>query len=99
MRTQDARPQVWCRGRRRATMERPEDHSVPPRAAPMDHRKLTLRHGVRAAFLAGAAVIAIGVVRGETSLGQFLQLRKSRGVLEKAVEELRRENDALGDEI
>jgi cell division protein FtsB len=48
---------------------------------------------------AGAAVLAIGMVRGESSISSYYALEKSRGVMAKTVETLRAENQALNDEI
>jgi cell division protein FtsB len=65
----------------------------------MQFRTFTLKHGALAAGIATAGVIALGVARGDTSLSRYWQLKKSRAVLEKAVDDLRRENAALADEI
>jgi cell division protein FtsB len=65
----------------------------------MQFRTFTLKHGALAAGIATLGVITLGIARGDTSLSRYWQLKKSRAVLEKAVDALRRENAALADEI
>jgi cell division protein FtsB len=52
-------------------------------------------------FLYGFAtvIIAIGIFRGETSIGKYFALTKSQVVLEETVASLRTENEHLQDEI
>lgn len=49
--------------------------------------------------VATAAVLAIGLWRGESGIRHYWDLVKSREVLQKTVDDLGRENAALTDEI
>ena len=47
----------------------------------------------------GVAVLCIGIVRGETSVSSYLELKKSRDVLAEAVGNLDQQNTDLDNEI
>ncbi len=47
----------------------------------------------------GCLVIGVGMVRGESSVKGYFDLRKSRDVLKQTVEGLKTENTSLNDEI
>ena len=47
----------------------------------------------------GCLVITIGMLRGESSIHGYFELKKSRDVLKQTVESIKAENASLGDEI
>lgn len=47
----------------------------------------------------GIVVLAIGMLRGESSVRTYFDLRKSRGVLQETVDGLKAENSTLAEEI
>lgn len=46
-----------------------------------------------------ALVLGVGVTRGESSIENYLKLRKSKKILEETVSVLEHENQSLSDEI
>ena len=60
---------------------------------------LLLERGI--GFLYGFAtlVIVVGIFRGETSVGKYFSLTKSRIILEETVNHLKSENEHLAEEI
>ncbi len=55
--------------------------------------------GLGILVIAGVAVISLGLVRGSSSLSDYVELKKSREVLGKTVDDLRKENEELSNEI
>ena len=60
---------------------------------------LLLERGVGFLYCFATLVIAVGVFRGETSVGKFFSLSKSKVILEEAVVGLKAENEHLAGEI
>ena len=60
---------------------------------------LLLERGVGFLYCFATLVIAVGVFRGETSVGKFFSLSKSNVILEEAVVGLKAENEHLAGEI
>ena len=58
-----------------------------------------LERGAGFLYVYATLVISVGVFRGETSIGRYFSLIKSRAVLEEAVSGLRTENSRLSEEI
>jgi len=56
-------------------------------------------HGVYVLVAAGAAVLGLGLVRGDNSLTRYFDLGKSRTVLAETVKNLEKENANLSEEI
>lgn len=65
----------------------------------MSRQGLTSKTVVAALLFCGAMVLTIGIMRGQSSISLYFELRKSRDTLRETVEGLRRENVALEDEI
>lgn len=61
--------------------------------------KPSFMHGVYVLVTAGAAVLGLGLVRGDNSLTQYFALGKSRTVLAATVKQLEQENANLSEEI
>lgn len=60
---------------------------------------LLLERGVGFLYCFATVVIAVGVFRGETSVGKFFSLSKSKVILEETVVGLKAENEHLAGEI
>ena len=60
---------------------------------------ILLDRGAGFLYLFATAVIAIGIMRGETSIGRYFSLAKSKTILQEAVTELETENINLANEI
>ena len=60
---------------------------------------LLLERGLGVLYIYATIVISIGVFRGETSIGRYFSLTKSRTILEETVNGLRSENARLTEEI
>jgi cell division protein FtsB len=65
----------------------------------MSREGLTSRTVVATLLLCGAIVLGIGIVRGESSIESYFELKRSRDTLKSTVEGLRAENKTLEDEI
>lgn len=60
---------------------------------------LLLEHGIGFLYCFATLVIAVGIFRGETSVGKYFSLTKSRTILQETVAGLRTENEHLAGEI
>lgn len=60
---------------------------------------ILLDRGAGFLYLFATAVITIGIMRGETSIGRYFSLAKSKTILQEAVTELETENTNLATEI
>jgi hypothetical protein len=56
-------------------------------------------HWLAALLVSGAVVLGAGMLRGESTVDGYFELKNSREVLSDTVERLRKENAALSDEI
>lgn len=65
----------------------------------MSFRRLAPRHWLAALLVSGALVLGAGMLRGESSVDGYFELKDSRQVLNETVERLRKENAALSEEI
>ena len=60
---------------------------------------ILLDRGAGFLYIFATAVITIGIMRGETSIGRYFALAKSKTILQEAVTELETENTNLATEI
>ncbi len=60
---------------------------------------LLLERGAGFLYCFATVVIAIGILRGETSIARYFSLAKSKYILEEAVAALKAENEHLANEI
>ena len=60
---------------------------------------LLLEHGIGFLYCFATLVIAVGIFRGETSVGKYFSLTKSRTILQETVTGLKAENEHLAGEI
>ncbi len=65
----------------------------------MSFRRLAPRHWLATLLLSGALVLGTGMLRGESSVDGYFELKDSRQVLSDTVERLRKENAELSEEI
>lgn len=65
----------------------------------MSFRWLAPRQWLAALLVSGALVLGAGMLRGESSVDGYFELKDSREVLSETVERLRKENAALSEEI
>jgi cell division protein FtsB len=65
----------------------------------MDERLYTSKLWLSLILGFGAAVLGIGMVRGESSIYNYFELRESREVLASTVAELEKENTGIAMEI
>ena len=65
----------------------------------MSFRKLGVRGWLSMLVLGGAVVISTGMIRGESSVDGYFELKHSREVLSLTVDGLKQENADLSNEI
>jgi cell division protein FtsB len=65
----------------------------------MSFRMLAPGHWLAALLVSGTVVLGAGMLRGQSSVDGYFELKRSREVLSETVERLRKENAALSEEI
>ena len=65
----------------------------------MSLRRLVPGGGLAALLACGLAVVSLGLLRGSSSIAGYYELKKSRQVLRQTVDNLKKENEGLANEI